>query len=116
MASQQRQVVQEPRTEPTGCLPGLFRLVWMAFGYFVLVFCAMFIAKGTAPVVMDIVFWAVALGVIAVRHIDITRFNGETSEGNPATLGDWRRYAVRVTVISAAMWGLARFVADRGWL
>ena len=88
----------------------------MAFGNFALIFCAMFIAKGTAPVVMDIVFWAVAIGVIAVRYTDITRFNGETSDGKPATLAEWRRYAVWVAVASAAMWGLARFVGFRGWL
>ena len=88
----------------------------MAVGNFALIFCAMFIAKGTAPVVMDIVFWVVAIGVIAVRHIDITKFNGETSEGRPATLADWRRYAVRVAVMSAVLWVFARFVAYRGWL
>jgi hypothetical protein len=116
MANQQRQVVEEPRTEPTGCLPGLVRLVWMAVGNFALLFCAMFIARGTAPVVMDIAFWAVAVGVIVVRYIDITRFHGETSEATPATLADWRQYSVRVAVASAVLWVFARFVAARGWL
>jgi hypothetical protein len=114
MASQQRQVVQEPRTEPTGCLPGLLRFIWMAVGNMALIASAMLVAKGTAPVVMDIVFLAVTIGLIVVRYVDITRFKGETSEGQPATLVDWRRYAILLAILSTTLWALARFAASRG--
>jgi hypothetical protein len=44
---------------------------------------------------------------------DITRFKGQTSEGEPATLEHRRRYAILVAVISSAMWVIARFAASR---
>jgi hypothetical protein len=116
MADQRSQPSVEPRSEPTGCLPGLLRLVWVLLGNAALFFFAVFIAMRMAPVVMDLAFLALVIGLLVVRYVDITKFKGETSEGQPATLEDWRRYAVWLAVGSAALWALARFVAFRGWL
>jgi hypothetical protein len=92
---QQSQEQQKQQDEPMGCLPSFLRFTWMASGNAALFLCAALVAKGTAPVVMDIVFFAVTIGLIVVRYIDITRFKGQTSEGKPATLAHWRRYALR---------------------
>jgi len=116
MAGQQRQSIPESQTEAMGCLPALARLAWMMFGNLALGLCAAFVAKGTAPVVMDVAFFAVAIGLIAVRHVDITKFKGQTADGKPATLADWRRYALMMAVISAGLWAIARLAASRGWM
>lgn len=116
MAGPQRQTISQPETEPTGCLPALLRLTWMMLGNLALILCAAFVAKRTAPVVMDIAFFAVAGGLIAVRYVDITKFKGQTSEALPATLATWRRYAVLVAIISIGLWGVARVIASRGWM
>ena len=34
--------------------------------------------------------------MIGARRVDITRFGGRTSDGEPATLSDWRRHAAVV--------------------
>jgi GH15 family glucan-1,4-alpha-glucosidase len=43
-------------------------------------------------------------------------FRGQTADGKPATLADWRRYIVMMAVVSAGLWGLARLAASRGWM
>ena len=94
----------------------LLRLVWLLFGNLVLIACAGLVAKGTAPVATDLAYASVAVGLILVRYVDIALFKGHTSDGKPATLSDWRRYAALMAVVSAGVWGLARLVASRGWL
>lgn len=116
MDSQQRQEKPELQTEPTGCMPLILRLTWMAFGNIALFLCAGLVAKRTAPVVMDIAFFAIAIGLIVVRYLDITRFKGQTAEEKPATLARWRQYSVLLAIISFVLWAFARFVASRGWM
>ena len=98
-----------------GCVPIFLRLTWMVFGFVALFLCAALVAKGTAPVVMDIIFFMVAIGLIVVRYVDITKFKGQTSEGTPATLAHWRRYAVLTAVISTGVWALARIASSYKW-
>jgi hypothetical protein len=80
----------------------------MALGNAALFLCGALVGKGTAPVIMDITFFMVAIVLIIVRYVDITKFKGQTSEGKPATLVHWRRYAVLTAVVSAGVWVLAR--------
>ncbi len=116
MTSLQRQEEKEPQTESMEFLPLLLRLIWMVFGNVALFLCAALVAKGTAPIVMDIIFFVVVIGLIVVRYVDITRFNGQTSEGKPATFAHWRQYAVLMAVISAGVWALARVACSQKWL
>jgi hypothetical protein len=116
MAVEQRQTNPQPETRPSGCLPLVLRVFWMAFGNIALVLCAAFVSKGTAPVVADIAFFSVAISLIVVRYVDIALFAGDTAEGKPATIADWRRYALKLAVISSALWALARIAASHGWM
>ncbi len=116
MTSLQHQQEIESQSEPMGGLSFLLRLSWMAIGNVALFVCAALIAKGTAPGVMDIAFFAVVVGLIAVRYVDITKFDGQTSEGKPATLSHWRRYAVMLAALSAGVWALARLAHSYKWL
>ena len=103
-------------TEATGCLPLLLRLTWMVFGNLALFLCAAFIIKKSAPVLADIAYFSVAAGLILVRYLDIAKYNGLTSDEKPATLADWRRYAILLSFIAVGIWVLARFLATLGWL
>lgn len=105
-----------PQPQTTGCLQVLLRLTWLAFGNMALVISAALIARRTAPILTDILFFFVVAALIVVRYVDITRCGGQTSDGEPATLAHWRRYTVLLIGISAAMWGLARLIAFRGWV
>ncbi len=104
MAGQQRQAVPQPPTEQMGRWRLIVRMVWWVAGNLAVLGCALSVAKGTAPVVMDVVFFAVAIGLVAVRYMDIAHLKGHTSGGKPATLADWRRYAVMMAVIAAGLW------------
>ena len=115
MTSLQRPEEQGSQAELSGCMPLFLRLTWMALGNAALFLSAALVAKGTAPFVMDIIFFMVAIGLIVVRYVDITKFKGQTSEGKPATLAHWRRYAVLTAVISTGVWVLARIAYSHKW-
>jgi hypothetical protein len=85
MASKQHQVEDGSRSESTSCLPFVLRITWMMIGNLGLFICAALIAQGIAPGVSDLLLFLVAGGLIAVRYVDITRFEGQTSDCEPAT-------------------------------
>lgn len=99
-----------------GCLSFLLRITWMMWGNFALFACAAVVAHGIAPLTTDVLFLSIAIGVVAVRYLDIMRFGGETADGEPATFAHWRRYAIAMASISFAVWVLAKTSASRGWL
>jgi hypothetical protein len=104
MASPQHREIPQPQTEQMGCLGLIVRMLWLVAGNIALLACAAFVAKGTAPMVASVLFFAVVVGLVAIRWVDVTKLKGHTSEGKPATLGDWRRYAVLLAVASAGLW------------
>lgn len=116
MTGLQHQQEQQSQSHPMRGIPLLLRLTWMTIGNVALVFFAALVAKGTAPRVMDALYFVVVIGLIVVRHVDVTRFQGLTSEGKPATIADWRRYAIRIVVISVGVWALARVAHSYHWL
>lgn len=85
----------------------LVRLFWMMLGPCVLFFLAFFIARRPTLPALDIAFWAIVVALIVVRHIDITRLNGLTAEGEPATLHHWRRFVFVLILVSGTLWLLA---------
>lgn len=99
-----------------GCLAGIVRITWMAFGNLALFLFAVMGARRPAPSAYDAAFAGLVLGLVILRYLDITRFGGETSDGEPATLSHWRRYALGLVGVAAAMWALARLAAARGFL
>jgi hypothetical protein len=116
MAVQQHQTDPQPELEYSSFGSFVLRFFWMVLGNVALVLCAALVAKGTAPIATSVAFFAIAIGLIVVRYVDIVRFKGDTSEGKPATLTDWRRYTVRLAVIAPVLWALARLTASRGWM
>jgi hypothetical protein len=45
--------------------------------------------------------------MIIVRFLDIKFLDGQTAAGEPASIKHWRRYAIVLVVISAAIWAAA---------
>jgi hypothetical protein len=116
MNNSQHQEKQELQPEAIGCLPFLLRLTWMVLGNLALFIIAGLIAKRSLPIVMDIIFFAIVLGLIVVRYLDITKFKGLTSDEKPATIKDFRWYTILLVVFSSALWVLARFASSYGWV
>ena len=61
--------------------------------------------------VMDGVYFAIAAFVILARFLDITKYEGTTTEGGRATMSHFYRYAGLVAVGSVALWAAGRWLA-----
>ncbi|MEN6310100.1 MAG: hypothetical protein ABFD80_01020 [Acidobacteriota bacterium] len=110
MSVQNPQPPAESKSGP-GCLGTLMRLAWI-FGAFSLIFCAMFIIQHKGAVA-DLLMLLLALGLILVRFVDIKYLKGETADNKPATLKDWRRYALKVLAATGLLYALAKFLAQK---
>lgn len=102
----------------TDSILGLFlRLYWMMFGNGVVVIAAAlplaYPQMPTAPQLAGFALGVVSL--VAARFVDIRYCGGQTADGAPASLDDWKRY-VRILVPSALLllgvvWGLRALLA-----
>jgi hypothetical protein len=95
----------------SGCLARLF---WMGAGNLILVLTAIGIGQSRAGFTfgkMDVLFWATAFCLLAVRYVDIRYLAGETTDNKPASMSDWRRYAAAVFGVALVMWLLAHVIA-----
>ena len=100
-----------PPPTPAGFLSLFVRLIWMFVGNASLALLAVLIVQAGSFSAIDVVFWAVAVGMVGARYIDVTRFGGLTAEGEPASLRHWRRYAGYLLAASAGVYVLAHLVA-----
>jgi hypothetical protein len=86
----------------------------MGFGNLALTLTAILIIQRRSFSAMDAAYWVVVAALLAARYVDITRFAGRTLEGEPAMMMHFRRYALRLLLIAAALWagvhGFARLV------
>ncbi len=107
----------ENQEEKAESLPGcLLRIFWMILGNLALFFCAYFIASkpSTGKVqlsVFDAIYAAAALALILARYIDVRSCGGTTASGKPATMANFRRYAVILVIASAAVWAGAHAIS-----
>lgn len=84
----------------------LVRLGWMVGGTLAMIVSGMSIAAQPSWTFgwRDVVFWSAALASIALRYLDVTRFAGETADGQPATRADLARYAAGLCLTAAVAW------------
>ena len=85
------------------------RLWWMTVGNFLLAISAVFILEkgGGFPQTADWVFWIALVSLVRVRYLDIKYLDGCTATGAYASLKNWGRYVVILTICSIALWVLA---------
>jgi hypothetical protein len=101
-------------TEGLSTFSGCFaRLFWMGAGNLALFLLVILIAQAEAlsVTVYDLVLWGVAAAMVAVRYLDVTRFRGQTTEGQPATLAHWRRYSAGLGIVTGLLWVVAHTLA-----
>ncbi|HUT55955.1 MAG TPA: hypothetical protein VM658_21370 [bacterium] len=96
-------------SESSGFAGFVLRLFWMAFGNIVLFLMLIYMGRkeGLGLTAHDAVFWAVAAAMVLARYLDITRFQGSTSYGEPATVRDFRKYALLLALASLSLWAAA---------
>jgi len=103
--TQSKQLAGEP--EAIGGLGLIVRIIWLMGGNMALFMLAVLAYHKGALSGLDVAYWAIVVGLIVLRYMDITRLNGLTSKSEPATLAHWRKYTVLLLVASASVWGLA---------
>ena len=88
------------------------RLGWMLAGSFLLVLLAVLILMGPAWTVTfkDVLYWVAAAAVVVLRYIDIFHFRGQTAYGEPATPKHFKRFAIGLLTVSAALWTFAQSI------
>jgi hypothetical protein len=52
----------------------------------------------------SVAFFGVVALLVAARFVDVARFGGQTTTGEPATRADAQRYAFTVVGLSSAAW------------
>lgn len=109
------EVPVEPRAPEQANLGCLVRLAWMFLGNGLLALSAGVIAGHRSSVfsVADLVFWADVGMLVGLRYLDITRLQGLTAAGTPATRRHWRRYVMALLIVAATAWALAHLIS---WL
>ena len=115
MAEQPKPTTSSAQTGALGCL---VRLYWMMLGHAVLFFSLLLIARagGLALSAADVVYWAAVFSLVVIRYVDVRYLGGSTSTGQPASLSDWRRYALLLTLLSLVAWAAAHGLAYAGVL
>lgn len=98
---------------PASILGLLMRAWWMFAGNAALfvVLAMMAIERNDLPSLLDAVFVGLVASLVAARFTDIRYLEGLTPEGARATMGHFRRYAVRLMAGSSAGWGVANSAA-----
>lgn len=100
----EREKLEDVRRDPAaGCL---LRIFWMIIGNVILLFSAYGITQQQDSLlsIADIFYWVFVAALLGARYADIRYFGGMTAEGAPATIADWRRYALVVLIICTGLW------------
>lgn len=94
---------EKTNTPFAGCF---CRLIWMLVGIVILLFLGIEIVRRPGFSGVDAAAGAVVAGMILARFVDVRYLNGQTADGKPATMADWRRYSVRLAALALVLWGL----------
>ncbi len=101
----------ETPTENVSLLGCLLPTFWMLVGNGILAVCAVSIAAETrAFSAADVVYWITVGCLLSARYADISYYNGRTSQGTPATMSHWRRYAAILVGAATALWVIVHLI------
>ena len=102
--------MQDQTEVPLSGIGLLARLYWLILGNALPLFLLVFIFEKRPPLpsLIDAAYLVLVVSLIIVRYIDIRFLNGNTGEGKPATMTNWRRYALLVGALGVGAWLLVR--------
>ena len=100
----------KPSDSKGGCLSELIRWLWLFIGPAVIVFCAIYVAKGEASILPEVIYVGLVVGLVVIRYIDIRVFKGITANDKKATMKDWLRYTIILVSLSGLLYALAKFL------
>ena len=88
-------------------VPQILRTVWMVHGPVVLLAFLVFITQQTGYSIIDAWYAVVVAVVVLARFLDIWRFAGTTSAGEPAAGVHFWIYSVKLLVSAGGGWLVA---------
>ena len=93
------------------------RLYWMLVGNAALYLTAVAIVQQghNRAWTANVAFSAAVISLVVVRYVDVTRLDGATATGEPASFSDWYRYARRLFMIALGVWITAHATALFGF-
>jgi hypothetical protein len=100
----------KPSESEGGCLSELVRWLWLFIGPAVLVFGAIYVARGGTSILPDLIYVTLVVGLLVIRYIDIRVFKGITANDKKATMKDWLRFTVILVILSGLLYALAKFL------
>jgi hypothetical protein len=100
-----------PESQRQGCLGTILRITWILPGNVVLLFLLVLIVQRKGFTLFDPIFWAALAALVLVRYVDVKFLKGQTSNAEPATMRDWRKYLVRLLGIGGGGWVIAHVVS-----
>lgn len=88
------------------------RFYWMAVGNLALLTAAGIISKQPVWTVtaVDAGYVLIVVTLFLARYFDITRYKGETTNGEPASQRHLVRYGLGLAAFAAALWSLVQAV------
>jgi hypothetical protein len=94
-----------PQGDPTPTksnegLKALVRFSWLLIGNVILFFLALSMVVNKSGIACDYAYWITVVVLIGLRLLDIKEFAGETADFTPATMADWRKYAIKLILFS----------------
>jgi hypothetical protein len=99
---------EEPSTHvpDSGGLGCLVRFAWVIVGHAAILLSLvwLFQNKPAGFTIVDLIFWGAVAFCIGLRFIDVSRLKGLTATGQPASMTDWRRYALIIGVGALVLW------------
>ena len=110
---------RQPHADPDSQAPqqgalGYFaRFVWMLIGPAVAIISLMLILPSRQSDLgsADVSLWCAIIACVVFRYIDVSRLNGLKATGEPASIADWRRYTLIMTILALVLWGIGRGAA-----
>jgi hypothetical protein len=105
--------MQDPQEVPLSGRGFLARLYWQFLGNALVFILLVFVYEKhpRLPSLLDAAYLAAVATLVIVRYVDIRFLNGQTAEGKPATMADWRSYTRLTGALALGAWLLARALA-----
>ncbi len=106
MAHENQSVRTVNESPPTSMAALGIRMLWMLVGNFGILLLLLQIArnKETTFSIYDVLYLLLIPVVVFARYLDVTRYNGTTTYGEPATLSHWRTYTIVLVAVAIVGW------------
>ena len=97
---------KDPPTSAQHDANGCFvRVFWLAANLALLVFAVLILRDGRGPLsTPSIAYWVAVASAIGLRYWEVTRFDGATLDGKPASKKHWVRYTTRLLPLALVGW------------